>query len=472
MKQIYMLLSAFLLLATNQLLAQNTAIISGKISSPLSDQVELIIYPNPLLPEEVKTEVKLDRNSFWLEVPVQKPLVAELVHGDEVAQVYLEPGYELQLSSNGKSFLKSLIYRGKGANENNYLAKYTYRFEEEEEYQVLPDNIKLQEKEFTQFLNYRREDQLGSFEKYSGKMEVSEEFRAFLLAEIDFSYAIDKLGYHPLRQQIMQVSLTRPSAAFYDYLHHLDLQKPTNLLSPSFQNFLRSYTAYFAKEAGYTEKDPLYYKARYDVAEQKLQGQVKLLAQAQVLKQSVQQGHLKYTELMLRDFNAKNREEAVSAYLAGLLSENSTLVAGGQAPDFKLNDINGDTISLSDFKGSLVYLNFWRSDCGLCHVELPHLQRLTGKMGNHKIVFLNVAIGDNEEQWRKLVEKKELQGEHVLAKGAAAELAKRYGLKDVPAYFLLDEEGRFISLKARRPSDYEAANDILRHLEVRQASLK
>jgi peroxiredoxin len=270
----------------------------------------------------------------------------------------------------------------------------------------------------------------------------------------------------------MQVALTKPSAAFYEYLHHLDLQNPANLLSPSFLNFLRSYTAYFAKEAGYTEKDPLYYKARYDVAAQKLQGQVKLLAQAQVLKQSVQQGHLKYTELMLQDFKARNQEEAVSAYFTRLHSENSTLVTGGQAPDFELKDINGDTISLSDFKGSLVYLNFWRSDCGLCHVELPHLQRLTSKMGNHKIVFLNVAIGDNEEQWRQLIVKKELQGEHVLAKGAEAEVAKRYGLKDVPAYFLLDEEGRFIALKARRPSDHEAANDILQHLEVRQASLK
>ncbi|MCX2740597.1 TlpA family protein disulfide reductase [Pontibacter anaerobius] len=472
MKKLNLLLPALILLAANQLLAQGKAIISGKISSPLSNQVELVIYPNPLIPEEVTTEVTLDGKSFRLEVPVKEATVAELQHGDEVVQVYLEPGYELIMNANGKNFLKSLKYKGKGANENNYLANYTYRFEEEEEYQVLPDNIKLKEQQFTEFLDYRREDQLASFEKYTGKKEVSEQFSDFLKAEIDFSYATDKLSYHPLRQQVMQVSLSKPSAAFYDYLSELDLNRPANLLSPSFVNFLRNYTAYFAKEAGYQEANPQYFKVRYQVAEQKLKGQAKLLAQAQVLKQSIQQGHLKYTEQMLEDFNVKNRDRAGNEYLARLYNENTTLVTGGIAPDFMLQNVDGDTVSLSDYRGKLVYLNFWRSDCGLCHVELPHLQRLTGKLGNHKIVFLNIAVGDDEAQWRKLVQKKELQGEHVLAKGADAALAKQYGLKDVPAYFLIDEEGRFISLKARRPSDHEAANDILQHLEVRQVSLK
>ncbi|WP_276498430.1 peroxiredoxin family protein [Pontibacter litorisediminis] len=465
------LLPLLLLLAVNQLMAQGKAVISGKIYGPLSDQVVLVMYPNPLLPQEVKTEAKLTGNTFRLEVPVQKPMVAELVHGDEVAQVYLEPGYELQLSTSGKGFLKSLKYKGAGANENNYLARYTYRFEEEEEYQALPDNVKLKEKEFTAFLDDRRSDQRSSLEKYTAQKQVSEEFRDFLLAEIEFSYALDKLHYHPLRQQVLQVALTKPSAAFYNFLHGLDLQNPANLRSPAFISFLRSYTSYQAKESGYSEKDPQYFKARYDAAAQQLEGLVKLAAQAQVLQQSVQQGHLKYTELMLQDFEARNHDQAVSAYLSRVHAENTSLVAGGMAPDFKLRNIAGDTISLSDFRGNLVYLNFWRSDCGLCHVELPHLQRLTARMGSHKVVFLNVAVGDSEEQWRQLVREKELQGVHVLATGAT-DVAKQYGLKDVPAYFLIDEEGRILRLKARRPSDHEAANDILQQLEVRQASLR
>lgn len=471
MRKVYLLLSA-LLLPLCQLLAQGKAVIVGSITAPLSDHIELITYPNPLLSEEVKTEVPLTGKTFRIEVPVQHAMVAELQHGEEVAQVYLEPGFELELKTSGKSFLKSLKYKGKGANENNCLARYTLRFEEEEEYQALPDNVKLPEKGFIEFLDYRRADQLSNFEKYASKYELTPNFQAFLQAEIDYSYALDILNYHPMRQQMLQVLLSKPSADFYGYLFNLDLDNPENLISPSFLSFLRSYTTYFARESGYTEKSPAYFKVRYDVAEQELQGQVRLVAQAQVLKQSIQQGHLKYTTQLLHNFKQKSTDHAANAYLEKLYSENSTLVAGGLAPDLKLTTLSGEDVSISDFRGNLIYVNFWRSDCGLCHVELPHLQRLTSKLGNHRVVFLNVAVGDNEEQWRQLVQKKELQGEQTLAKATPAEVATQFGLKEVPAYLLLDEEGRFISLKARRPSDHEAANDILQHLQVRQVSLK
>ncbi|AKD02786.1 TlpA disulfide reductase family protein [Pontibacter korlensis] len=470
--RIITLLPLLLLLVANQLSAQDKAIISGKITNPLSDYVELIAYPNPLIPEEAKTEAELDGNSFRVEVPVKEAMVAELQHDDEVVQVYLEPGYELNLSFNGGKFLKTLKYTGKGANENSYLAAYTSRFDEEEDYQVLPDNIKFEEEEFTEFLDYRRNDQVKSLEKYAAKNPLSETFKAFMLAEIEFSYAKDKLSYHTLRQQILQVALKKPSPAFYTYLSKLDMQRPANLISPSFVSFLRLYTAYLANEAGYGKEQPEYYKARYDAAGRKLQGQAQILAQAQVLKRSIQQGHLKYTEQMLRDFTPKNTDVALNAYLARLQEANKALTAGSIAPDFTLKSVSGDSISLSDFQGQLVYLNFWSTDCGLCTVEQPNLQQLISKLKGRKVVFLNVAVGSDEAQWRKMVQGKELQGVHLFADGLEAEQIKPYGLKDVPAYYLLDEEGRFLSVKARRPSDHEAFNDILQHLNVRQASLK
>lgn len=296
MKKLSLLLPALLLLFATQLLAQGKAVISGKINKPLSDYLELITYPNPLIPEEVKTEVALQGDSFRMEVPLEGAMVAELLHGDEVVQVYLEPGYALELTFNGEKFLKTLKYSGKGANENNYLVAYTNRFDEEEDYQVLPENIKLNEQEFTEFLDYRREDQLKSLEKYAAKSPVSGQFKEYLLAEMEFSYAKDKLSYHPLRQQSLQVALSKPSAGFYTYLNNLDMQRPANRLSPSFVSFLRSYTGYFAQEAGYGEANAQFYKASYEVAAQRLQGQARLMAQAQILKQSILFGHLAYTE--------------------------------------------------------------------------------------------------------------------------------------------------------------------------------
>ncbi|MDX5436124.1 MAG: TlpA family protein disulfide reductase [Pontibacter sp.] len=472
MKQLNIVLLCLLFLAARPLFAQNGAVISGSITSPLTSQVEVVQRPNEFIPEEQTLEAELEGNKFILRVPIDKPTVVELLHGDEVVPVYLEPGYELKLQAKGSKFLKSLKYKGKGADENNYLVSYTTRFEEEEDYQVLPDNVKLREQEFTQFLDYRRQDQVKSLEKYAAKRALSDTFKEYLLAEIEFSYAKDKLNYHSLRQQILQVALAKPSPAFYSFLVDLNLERPENLISPAFASFLRSYTVYMAQAAGYTKANEAYYSGSYNTAATQLKGKALLLAQAQILWQSIQFGHLQYTEQMLKDFAARNTDAAANDYLLEFYSANKDFAIGSPAPDFTLKDVNGQPVSLSDFKGKLVYLNFWRSTCGLCQMELPHMQDLIARLKGRKVVFLNVALDEDEAKWRRKVQEKQLLGEHLFQQGPDAALVQQYNLKDTPAYFLIDEEGRFITLKARRPSDHEVANEILRHLEVRQASLK
>ncbi|GHA64906.1 hypothetical protein GCM10007389_17090 [Pontibacter akesuensis] len=457
----------------NQLFAQGKATITGKISNPLSGYIELITVPNPLIPEEQQVQVALNGNTFRIEVPVTGAVVAELVHGEEVVPVYLEPGYDLSLSFNGNRFLKTLKYTGTGANENNFLAAFTTRYVDEEDFQVLPDNIKLLEGEFAEFLEYRRNDQMESLEKFTDKKPLSENFKSYILAEIEFGYAKDKLSYHPLRQQVMRATITRPSASFYTYLEKLDMQRPANLISSAFISFLPAYTAHYTREAGHTSKDKEYYQQAYTVAAERLQGQAQLMAQTHILKQSIKLGHLKYTQQMLEDFTAKSSNTAVNAYLAEQFRTNKSLVIGSVAGDFTSVNLAGDTVALSDLKEQVVYLSFLRNNCALCTIEQPHLEQLATKLQGRKVVFLTVHLAESEQQWREKVQGKKLQASHVfVAPAQQKELAQLYGLSDGPAYFLLDQEGRFISTKARHPNDTEVVNDILEHLSVKQASLK
>lgn len=467
------LLQILLLLMADQVFGQGKAIITGKISNPLSPHIELVTLPNPLIPEEQQVQVALNGSTFRIEVPVTGAVIAELVHGEEVVPVYLEPGYDLSLSFNGKKFLKTLKFKGKGANENNFLAAFTTRYVDEEDFQVLPDNIKLLEGEFSDFLEHRRNDQMESLEKFTDKKPLSEDFKSYMLAEIEFGYAKDRLNYHPLRQQVMRATITKPSAAFYTYLDKLDMQRPANLISSAFVSFLPAYTAYYTREAGHTSKDKEYFLEAYTVAAEKLQGQAQLMAQTHILKQSIKGGHLKYTQQMLEDFTAKNNNAAVNAYLMEQFQTNKSLVIGSMAADFTAFNLAGDTVALSDLKEQVVYLSFLRNGCVLCAIEQPHLEQLATKLKGHKVVFLTVHFAESEQQWREKVQGRKLQANHVFVSPAQQqELAQLYGLSDGPAYFLLDGEGRFISTKARHPNDIEVVNDILEHLPVKQASLK
>jgi len=48
------------------------------------------------------------------------------------------------------------------------------------------------------------------------------------------------------------------------------------------------------------------------------------------------------------------------------------------APDFSLKDLDGNTVKLSDYRGKIVFLNFWASWCGPCTSEMPEFEKSTG----------------------------------------------------------------------------------------------
>ncbi|WP_299989992.1 TlpA disulfide reductase family protein [uncultured Pontibacter sp.] len=469
MKRMLILLLACML-ATHSLLAQGTVTITGKVQKGQEDDIFIASLPSLLFPEEQRTFAEINNGRFRLELPVSKPLTVELVYGNESAPLYLEPGFELQVTFSAGKMLKTLKYSGQGANENNYLTLHAYRFDEEEDYQTLPDNVKLSEKEFLQFLDYRREDQLAIFEKRIAAKPVSEYFRQLILAEIDYSYANDRLTFFNMRELMrLPVQLT-PSTGYFDFLQQLDMEQLASLEAISFPAFLRNYIKFIGEQAQLDAGDIHYYKKTYEQVSHTLQGQAKVMAQAYLIRQSLQQGNVLHVPAMLQDFRQHKAVADVYATLLQQYESHPGLGIGSAAPDFSLRDINGQLVSLSDFKGKIVYLSFWRTDCGLCMVEQPHAQELARKLQPHDVVLINIGVDEQEQSWRSVVQSRGLGGVQLYLKGQGHELARQYGLKDVPAYFLIDEDGTILSTKPRRPIDREAEKEILQHVMNNRAS--
>lgn len=68
--------------------------------------------------------------------------------------------------------------------------------------------------------------------------------------------------------------------------------------------------------------------------------------------------------------------------------------AGDPAPDFTLRDINGQSVSLSQFKGKVVVLAFWATWCGPCKEEMPHLEKLYKEKKDQGLVVLSINTDD------------------------------------------------------------------------------
>ena len=75
--------------------------------------------------------------------------------------------------------------------------------------------------------------------------------------------------------------------------------------------------------------------------------------------------------------------------------------AADNAPAFSLRDINGKQVSLEDYKGSVVLVNFWATWCGPCQAEMPHLQKMYVDLEEQGFVVLSISA-DNARDASKV----------------------------------------------------------------------
>ncbi|WP_315117145.1 redoxin domain-containing protein [uncultured Clostridium sp.] len=110
-----------------------------------------------------------------------------------------------------------------------------------------------------------------------------------------------------------------------------------------------------------------------------------------------------------------------------------------EAIDFKLQDIDGKEISLSEFKGKKVFLNFWASWCGPCKIEMPHMQTLYEETKDKDIVILAVNVGESKDKVKSFIEKNKYTFPVLL--DTNQEISLQYGISAFPTSFFIDEEG-------------------------------
>jgi thiol-disulfide isomerase/thioredoxin len=123
------------------------------------------------------------------------------------------------------------------------------------------------------------------------------------------------------------------------------------------------------------------------------------------------------------------------------------------APKFTLKDIDGKEVSLNDFKGKLIYIDFWSTWCAPCVAEMPASKKLQTRYESEDIIFLYISIDEDEKKWKEFVVKNKLKGTQLRTNGWNSPVAKVYGISAVPEYILIDQKGKIIKYGAPRPSE-------------------
>jgi thiol-disulfide isomerase/thioredoxin len=140
--------------------------------------------------------------------------------------------------------------------------------------------------------------------------------------------------------------------------------------------------------------------------------------------------------------------------LENLIKDIKKFEVGQKAIDFEFVTIDGQKKKLSDYKGKVVYLDFWASWCGPCRQQMPFAKEIKKYFEGKDVVFLYVSIDDTDEKWKNGIHSMQVEGVQTRSGGWGGDIPKLYNITSIPAYFLIDKKGNFAE-RPSRPSDKE-----------------
>ncbi len=126
------------------------------------------------------------------------------------------------------------------------------------------------------------------------------------------------------------------------------------------------------------------------------------------------------------------------------------VAVGKPAPDFKLNDVSKQEISLSSFKGKYVLIDFWASWCGPCRAESPNMVNLYKKFKGSNFEIIGVSLDGNDKLWKEAIKKDGLDWIHVsdLMQWNSPVIAL-YQIDGIPATVIVDPKGIVVAKNLR-----------------------
>lgn len=121
-------------------------------------------------------------------------------------------------------------------------------------------------------------------------------------------------------------------------------------------------------------------------------------------------------------------------------SEKKELETGDSAPLFSLTDTDGNTVSLQDYKGKVILLNFWASWCEPCRNEMPAVQESYNKYKDQGFVVLGVNIAENQVTAKGFANRLGVTFPVLL--DSDRKVTQQYKVIPIPTSFLIDRNGK------------------------------
>ncbi len=133
-----------------------------------------------------------------------------------------------------------------------------------------------------------------------------------------------------------------------------------------------------------------------------------------------------------------------------------------EAPVCEFTDLDGKVLKSSDFKGKLLYIDFWATWCGPCKQEIPYMEKLVEQFkDDDRVALISISIDTDVKAWEDMVKRDKPQWPQYIAKGSQqSAITTAWGINAIPRFVLVNPDGTINLSNAFRPSDPKAADKI------------
>jgi len=156
----------------------------------------------------------------------------------------------------------------------------------------------------------------------------------------------------------------------------------------------------------------------------------------------------------------KNLNQVIAQTLA--VSMQKRIDMGSTAEDFSGPTPEGKLLSLKESMGKITIIDFWASWCKPCRMENPNVVRVYNKYHDKGLNIIGVSLDKQQTAWTKAIADDDLNWNHVSnLKFWQDPIAQAYGVRSIPATFIIDEEGKVIAKNLRGPALEKKISELL-----------
>ncbi len=134
---------------------------------------------------------------------------------------------------------------------------------------------------------------------------------------------------------------------------------------------------------------------------------------------------------------------------------------------FSLKDLDGKIVKISDYRGKIVFLNFWTTWCPACRIEMPAMEKLYQKLKDKDFVMIAVSLQESAQVVRDFFQKYKLT--FIALLDSTGEVGRWFGVRAIPTTYILGRDGKVLgAAMGAREWDNGEAIDLFEYLTAKK----